>query len=261
MQTSCALDASYESATRERAPQSSFLRHGPQLPEEDLSKLPHGPSHSDLEDDPNVDQLERSFGSLSTSARRTLASDDESAATYSQPAPAQSSSSSAYGSAEDKDSDSQPSASSNRLAQPRLQNGGGPSPTTHRQGRTRADRAARSAALARSVSASPAIIEVVDSVTDSDQSCSEDNTDMLFDVAVYRSLCAVFEATRHPFDGDALIRYVQDELTRGRERLRVKKYRDSKKKMLELQRQQEIEHTEILLDELAEEPEQVPVAS
>ncbi|KAJ8667855.1 hypothetical protein QAD02_009518 [Eretmocerus hayati] len=120
---------SYESATREREPQPSFLRHGPQSPEEDFSKLPHGPSHSDLEDDPNVDQVERSFGSLSTSA---LSSDDESAATYSRPAPAQSSSSSAYGSAEDKDSDSQPSASSNRLAQPRLQNGGGPSPTAHR---------------------------------------------------------------------------------------------------------------------------------
>ncbi|KAJ8676188.1 hypothetical protein QAD02_011974 [Eretmocerus hayati] len=262
--TSRTPSASSESITRGCEPQSSFLAHGSQQPQEVTPILPHGPSNSEPEPGRIIESLNQSFGSLSTQA---VASDNENFLSEGHSAP--SSSSSAYGSDVDESEAAMPTAritsrgegpyrappSPARL-QPRARNSSPPSVRQRRK--TRAEHAARNAAWSNSVVPPPAVIEVVNLVTsdEDDSDCSDfqvlaSDTVMHFEVQVYRAMCMIFEASRHPNDGAALIRYIQAEVTRGRERLRVKKWRHDKKKRGEAQDRQELRQAEEFVNEVA----------
>ncbi|KAJ8679044.1 hypothetical protein QAD02_014831 [Eretmocerus hayati] len=266
-----AEESAYDAATQ-REPQSCQPRQGRPGPRMALSILPHGSS--------KYDDLERSFGSLSTTA---IASSDD--ATEDDERPASSTSSSAYGSASDEGATAASAAPGVRgpshvsPAAATQEGKEGATPTTRHQRRSRRERAARNARWRESVPPQP----IGDDVIDLTATCSEDDecskvkvcsssisvsrsevvvvnpdnfadqpvVDVIvltsdsesddemkrpkFEVPVYRALCAAFENTRHPFDGVALIKYVQAEVTRKRESIRVANYRDKK----EVQEQQE----------------------
>ncbi|KAJ8680162.1 hypothetical protein QAD02_015949 [Eretmocerus hayati] len=265
--TSRTLGASRDSTTHGCEPQSDLLAHGSQQPQEISPILPHGPSDPEPEQGHIIEALNHSFGSLSTWVN---ASDNEPLLSEDYAAPLTTSSSSAYGS--DSEQAAAVHAFTNDIAKAirplraapaaahlPSEAEGIPSPSIRQRRRTRAERAARSAAWSKSVAPTPAVLEVIDLVTsdDNDSDCSEVEVlagaeTMLFDIPTYRALCVVFELSRHPDDGAALIRYVQDEVTRGRERIRVSKWRDGEKKKDDMQRRQELLQTEQFVKEVAE---------
>ncbi|KAJ8678851.1 hypothetical protein QAD02_014638 [Eretmocerus hayati] len=252
-QTPCAL-ASYGSVDDDE-PQSSPLRHGPRAPEVASPILPHGSRSYSSNEDSDAVILERSFGSLSTLA---LASDSEREAQY---APTKgASSSSGYGSAAEDDE----RTSRDESPHPSQQHEGRDNspPTIARRRRTRAERAARNAAWARSVTAEPAI-EVIDLTQDSDYSDSSSSTYHLDDMdwEKYRVLCKVFERTKEPEDGKALLKVVREEITRGFGRRRAQNWRDNMKRQLILQARQEAEEAVRFMDEMAGQPAPMPGTS
>ncbi|KAJ8680059.1 hypothetical protein QAD02_015846 [Eretmocerus hayati] len=235
--------------------QSSPLRQGSAEPEVATPILPHDSSRPASDDDDDIQILEQSFEALSTLA---LASDDEDTARY-MPTVATSSSSSAYGSATEEGGDNeQPEKISSAHAQRKAK--GDPSPTKTRKRRTREERAARNAAWARSVSAQPAVIEVMDLTIETDDLCVPVNQypAEAMDWAEYRALCLVFERTAQPRDGQALVRCINAEIRRGLGRIRAQNWRDARKRRLALQARQEAEEAGQLMDEITGEPAPAP---
>ncbi|KAJ8685682.1 hypothetical protein QAD02_021475 [Eretmocerus hayati] len=80
--TPCNRIAPYGSVVPSREPQPTALRHGPQATEGELPMLPHGSIAPHAGEPLDTQQLERSFGSLSTIA---FASDDDSEARTTRP--------------------------------------------------------------------------------------------------------------------------------------------------------------------------------
>ncbi|KAJ8666986.1 hypothetical protein QAD02_008648 [Eretmocerus hayati] len=267
-------DSADESAddTVNHEPQPYLPRQGRPGPRRVLPMLSHGSSNEGIHRIPGYEDLERSFGSLSTTA---IASSDE--ATEEDERPTSSTSSSAYGSASDEGATAIAAAPEVRgpsHVSPTASFKEGVTPTT-RQRRSRRERAARDARWRDSVTPRPTADNDIDSaapcvqnddcsevessiavpltncanereevVIDSDSfadetvveiivlsSDSEVDDDMKppkFEVSIYRSLCASFENTRHPFDGAALVKYVNAEVKRKRESIRVAEYREKK---------------------------------
>ncbi|KAJ8669554.1 hypothetical protein QAD02_000813 [Eretmocerus hayati] len=72
-------------------------------------------------------------------------------------------------------------------------------------------------------------------VVESDSDGTRNNQEMPIDVKVYRALCAAYEDTLHPVDGEALLDYVKPFVAREKERRRIAKLRADRKRLAEQQ--------------------------
>ncbi|KAJ8668307.1 hypothetical protein QAD02_009970 [Eretmocerus hayati] len=269
--------------TPRQEPQPYLPCHDRTEPRKMSPMLPHGSFNAPF----NPEDLERSFGSLSTVA---LASEGE--ITDHGECTAPSSSSSAYGSASDGGATTtlttlgesglcralNAPASSNKDEQD--------NPSARPRRRSRKERAARDARWMSSVPAQQPAVQIIDLTADtsSEDECfeikrhgcletsavsdpvqskaevvntfsfannnsvvrvlnvtSESDTEgqegmkqkVKFEVPVYQALCATYEHTRHPFDGIALIKYVQQDVNKKRKAIRVSNYRSRKAAQLQ----------------------------
>ncbi|KAJ8679460.1 hypothetical protein QAD02_015247 [Eretmocerus hayati] len=126
------------------------------------------------------------------------------------------------------------------------------------QRRSRAERNARNAKWPCSLQAQLASSEFalleLDSDSDDEQCTSEVScaSEMIFSLAEYDRLVAVFRATRDPDDGELLYNYVGDAVKRRRRALHLQKWRRGKKEEELRQLRAELRAANELVDDLQE---------